>query len=833
MSHGGDAVAYPRRLGRRHKWFIRGIHGACAGDSVDKFLTLTVLGLSQAAIYAIASSGLVVTYTTSGIFNFAHGAFGMMAAFTYWQVHVWWGVPTWPAFFLVVLVIAPLFGAGVERFIMRGIEGAQEVVKIVVTVSLMVALIFIALWIWPEDRARPLGNLVSTGEVRVAGVTLTGQRLLTIGVAVIVAIALRFILRGTRLGVAMRAVVDDRSLLKLNGGRPGRTSMLSWALGASLAAVSGVLLGSEQAPSVIPLTLLVVNAYAAAVVGRLRSISGAFVGSIVLGLSISYVGGYMPSDAALGPIQLGNLQRAVPAIMLFLVILVQPQVSLRAHSLQRVRAPMPLPNQRLAMIGGLVLVASVVGFGSLMSLTDQNTMLKGFGFAIATLSLVPLTGYSGQISLAQLTFTGIGAVVMASWGASGNFLWVFVAIAICSAVGALIALPALRLSGIYLALATAAFAIFCYWMVFQQQDVMPGSTASVPYLKLGPIQVSSDFGQLVVLAVAFAAIANVLVALRRSAWGRRLAAMRDSPVACATLGLNLMSTKVGVFALSAAIAGAGGALAGRTFVVDDFGLDQSLPITMLAVVGGIGSVGGALLGGLLLGVQPIATTALAANAIGVFGFFSASVTQVMSVLPGFMGISLGRSPDGAAADIGEAYRDFSRSGESIAAAIVAGAALWLAARTELIASWGMFAALVVLAFAVLPVLPAILPPPGNLRRGRAGPTAAWLVVVLGITAVVPWEDSIGSTGFRLLAIIGWTILVAMLTLRILGEDPTDRLPLDEPSPDEAGLGQPIGRSEALAAAGRLGISEDLLEASTAEALAVLEGREVRQGGGVG
>ncbi|MCZ7631163.1 MAG: ABC transporter permease [Microthrixaceae bacterium] len=706
---------------------------------------------------------------------------------------------------------------------MRGIEGAQEVVKIVVTVSLMVALIFVALWIWPEDQAHPLGNLVSTGELKVAGVTLTGQRLLTIGTAIVVAIVLRFILRGTRLGIAMRAVVDDRSLLKLNGGRPDRTSMLSWALGASLAAVSGVLLASEQAPSVIPLTLLVVNAYAAAVVGRLRSIPGAFAGSIVLGLAISYVGAYTPADAAWGPIALDNLQRAVPAIMLFLVILAQPQVRLRAHSLQRARRPMPVPNQRLAAIGGLVLVATVVGIGSLMSGPDQNTLLKGFGFAIATLSLVPLTGYSGQISLAQLTFTGIGAVVMASWGASGDVFWVFVAVAVCSAVGALVALPALRLSGIYLALATAAFAIFCYWMVFQQQDVMPGSTASVPYLKIGPLEVGSDFGQLVVLAVAFAVIANVLVALRRSAWGRRLTAMRDSPVACATLGLNLMSTKVGVFALSAAIAGAGGALAGRTFVVDDFGLDQSLPITMLAVVGGIGSVGGALLGGLLLGVAPIATTALAANAIGVF--------RVLQRLghPGDLGHA------GLHGDRPRAHPRRCRSRhrgrlpgllplrEAIAAAIVAAAALWLAARTELIANWGLFAAVVVLAFAVLPVLPAILPPPGENRRGRVGPTAVWLVVLLAVTALIPWENAIGSTGFRLIAILGWTVLGALTTLGILGLDPTGRLNVSGASPDHIGLDSSLGDAEAMVAAAEVGVDEELLSVPTPVALEVLRG----------
>jgi len=115
---------------------------------VDKFLIFTIAGLSTAAIYAIAASGLVVTYTTSGIFNFAHGAFSMMAAFMFWQVHMGWGVPTLPAFLLVVFVIGPAFGALIERGIMRGIEGASDVVKIVVTISLMIALIGISMVIW-------------------------------------------------------------------------------------------------------------------------------------------------------------------------------------------------------------------------------------------------------------------------------------------------------------------------------------------------------------------------------------------------------------------------------------------------------------------------------------------------------------------------------------------------------------------------------------------------------------------------------------------------------------------------------------------------------------
>ncbi|MGI9578157.1 MAG: ABC transporter permease subunit, partial [Microthrixaceae bacterium] len=376
----------------------------------------------------------------------------------------------------------------------------------------------------------------------------------------------------------------------------------------------------------------------------------------------------------------------------------------------------------------------------------------------------------------------------------------------------------MRLSGIYLALATAAFGLFCYWMVFQQQDVMTGGTANVPRTTIGPIEVTSSYGQLIVLAIAFAVMATVLVLLRRSAWGRRLSAMRDSPVACATLGLNLLSTKVGVFALSAAIAGAGGALAGRTFVVDEFGLDQSLPITMLAVVGGIGSVGGALLGGLLLGAQPIATTVLAANAIGIFGFASASVTQILSVMPGFMGISLGRNPDGAASEIGEAYRDFSRSTAAIIAAVAAAGALWYCARTDIIENWGFFAAIVALAFGVLPVLPAILPPPGTQRVGRTVPTAIWLVLALGVTAAIPWEEITTSNGFRLILVLIWTGLVAVTSIGILGVNPSPRQFESGPSPDEIGFAEPLSRSEALEAGSALGLEEGALSLPTADAL---------------
>jgi branched-chain amino acid transport system permease protein len=781
---------------------------------VDKFLTFSIAGLSTAAIYAIAASGLVVTYTTSGIFNFAHGAFGMMAAFAYWQVHVAWGVPVLPAIAIVVFVLAPLFGALVERVIMRGIEDASEVVKIVVTVSLMVGLLGVAQVIWPGDVARPVPPFFEGRFVQLAGVRVPWSRLMTLATAVAVAVALRLVFTRTRLGIAMRSVVDDRNLLRLNGGRPGRTAMLAWAMGAGLAAISGVFIATEQTLSAVTLTLLVVNAYAVAVVGRLRSLPGVFLGAVILGLAESYAVGYIPQNAALGPISLANLRSAIPAIMLFVVILLQPEARLRAQGATRPRTAIRAPSQSTAIWGGVALVLAAAALGALLAPPDLNLVMRGFGFALITLSLVPLTGYAGQISLAQLTFTGIGAVAMATFGATGSPVGVAIAVAVCAAVGAVVALPALRLSGIYLALATAAFALFCTSMFFNQQDVMPGGSIQVPPLSIGPFEVTNDYRQLMVFAVAFALIGNILVLLRRSAWGRRLAAMKDSPVACATLGLNLTSTKVGIFALSAAIAGLGGAIAGRTFITDDFSLPSSLPVTMLAVVGGIGSVAGAFLGGILLGAFPIGATVFAANAIGVFGFVAIGVKDVLAFTPGLMGISLGREPDGAAPQLAAGFRAVGQSPPALGTAVGGTFVLWLVTHAGLISKWSFVAALVVFVFAVVPLLPLLFAPSiafgggDRLLHPRRVALGAWMLVALAVALAIPWSDGITSNGYRFLLVIVLAVLTARVAIGVSGVPPELLSRPVVASPDLVGIDRPLTRADAVDAARAMGIAEE-------------------------
>ena len=161
----------------------------------NQFLAATVAGLVTAALYAIAASGLVVTYTTSGVFNFAHGAFGMMAAFTYWQFTEGWGMPTWLALLLVVAVVGPIFGSIVERGLMRGLEGTSELIKMVVTVSLLLALIGLAPIIWDPTVGRSVPEFFAdTPPVTIAGVGVSIHRIIIFVAAILVAIGLRLFL---------------------------------------------------------------------------------------------------------------------------------------------------------------------------------------------------------------------------------------------------------------------------------------------------------------------------------------------------------------------------------------------------------------------------------------------------------------------------------------------------------------------------------------------------------------------------------------------------------------------------------------------------------------
>ena len=605
-------------------------------------LGLLIFGLAGAAIYAVAASGLVVTYTTSGIFNFAHGAVAMVCAFVYWQLtsDQAWGLPIPVGLVLTLFVFAPAFGFLIDRVLMRRLHDASPIARIVVPIGLLVLLIQAASVIWPPDTNRTLPQFFDGQSVSIAGVGVEYHKFVILGVAVLVAIGLRLLLYSTRIGVAMRAVVDNRDLAALNGASPAMISSLAWALGCFLAGVAGVLIAPIITLDQTQLTLLVVNAYAAAMVGRLRSLPMTAVGALILGISkeaASRWGADLPG-------QLANwvTVETVPAIMLFVVLLVVPQDKASLFHRLSDRSRVPNPPLGLVRLGLAALVVGALVIPTFVTGSALDTVGYGLCLAIVSLSLVPLTGYGGQISLAPLTFAGVGALVMWKLGSDGNPLALVPVVVVCAAVGALVALPTLKLKGLYLALATMAFALFCEKGVFASVAGFSQGDAAFERIHLGPISTDSDRANLVLIALVFALLGLLVTHLRRGAFGRRLQAMKDSPAACATLGLDLTRLKLQAFALSAAIAGLGGALLGgwRGKVgTEQFALLQGalpgLPLVLMAVVGGIAAVAGVLLGSMLFAVMPL------------IGETYPVVNNLMTVLPGLAGISLGNNPDGA------------------------------------------------------------------------------------------------------------------------------------------------------------------------------------------
>ena len=616
---------------------------------LQTFFTFLVLGITLAAIYAISATGLVVTYITSGVFNFAHGAVGMFLAFVYWELRVNQGWPTPLALLITLGVVAPLIGVTLDALVMRRLlRGATVATKLVVTLALLLSFQGLALALW-DLNLRTVPGLWGDRTFRVAGVNISWDQATTVFAALAVAFGLRVLFRRTRLGVAMRAVVDNPELCAIKGSSPNRITAASWALGSMLAGLAAILIAPGLNLEVNGLSLLVVQAYAAAVVGRLQNLPATFAGALVLGVSQSMFVGYLPQDNEI----VRNLKQAVPFIVLFGALLLFAQRRL-PERVPTHAEPEPPRWQTTVGFGGLAVIGAWALSGQL-SRPDLTTGSNALVYTCITLSLVLLTGLSGQVSLMQMSFVGVGAVVIGELGTSVPWIVGFaLAAGVTGIAGCLVALPVLRLRGIYLALLTLAFAILMDSLFFGNSNVFGGGESLAVPRPVG-LDVNGDRQMFIVCAFACAVFANVFLAVRRSALGRMLNALRDSPTACQTMGLSLARIKLVAFGMSAALAGAAGALLGALQVRVgqlDFFYFKSLAVLLVATIFGITSVSGALLGALFFVVLPRVLERFGSGGGG--GFSGAQALQPLII--GLLAMYAARHAGGVSGQLRAAVR---------------------------------------------------------------------------------------------------------------------------------------------------------------------------------
>ncbi|WP_285710225.1 ABC transporter permease [Microtetraspora sp. NBRC 16547] len=581
---------------------------AWAGTPIttENVLRVVLFALPIAGIYAISATGLVVIHSTTGIFNLAQGAIGMMCAFLFWELSVNQEMPRSLALILVLFVIAPAMGLILDRFLMRRLARAPLATQLIGTVGLMAALLGIATWIWDPNRSYPIAPFGGDGGVRIAGVLLTWHRIITIGVAIVVAIALRHLMLHTRLGVTMRAVVDDPDLAAMHGVKPGRVSSISWIIGCMCAALAGILIAPEIGNmSAETLSLLIIDSFAAAVIGRLRNLPMTYVGALMVGLVVTFSTTFLD----LGQ-RWSKLPTVLPALLLFVALLLLPQQKINLGRVVRTFKMENQPSWRSALVAAFVLVGAAAVAAPLLSDVNASRLTSGIVVGVILLGLVPLLGWAGIPFFAPYALAGVGA--WATWRFQEympGVLALVVAGAITGIVGIIASLPALRLRGLYMALSSIAFALVMTNLVFLQPEIF-GQYRQLDRPSIVGLELDSPQAFALFTTVIYAVIALALTWLRTSRFGRQVVAMRDSEAAASCLGISLLETKAAVFAVAGIASGIGGgllALSQRFASQEQFPMVAGLALILTLAIWGVGMTSAPIIAGLTMAALVIIT----------------------------------------------------------------------------------------------------------------------------------------------------------------------------------------------------------------------------------
>jgi ABC-type branched-subunit amino acid transport system ATPase component/branched-subunit amino acid ABC-type transport system permease component len=548
-------------------------------------LPFIVIGLTSGAVYGLAGVGLVLTYKTSGVFNFAYGALAAVAAYAFYVLHVLNGW-AWPlAAGVATLVLGPAMGLIVE-LLARRIQGRSLALQVASTVGLLLVIEAAVELIYGHTTVRIVPIFLGTGNVRLAGTNVQVSQIVTFVFALAATAGLSAFFRLSRRGVAMRAVVDNPELLDVAGTSPAATRRTAWMIGVTLAAASGVLFASLLPLDPIQLTLLVVSAFGAAAIGAFTSLPLTLVGGLGIGVLASLCTKWFTTGL------LAGLPPSLPFVVLFVVLLVFPKRYLvgKSFTIPQSRTAWRAPAS-LQLSGGAVLVvflALVPGFAGI-HLTDWTTFVA---MTIVFMSLALLVRTSGQVSLAQVAFTAIGAAAFSHLTLGSGVPWLVALVLaglIAVPIGALLSIPAIRLTGLYLALATFGFGILLQGM-FYTQSYMFGSNGNginEPRPHLSWLSIASDKGFYYVVLVIAILAALFVVALTRSRLGRLLRGAADSTTALECSGATVNVTRVLVFCISAFLAAVGGALAGvsqGTVIADSYQPILSLTYFALIVI---------------------------------------------------------------------------------------------------------------------------------------------------------------------------------------------------------------------------------------------------------
>jgi len=587
------------------------------------FVLFLILGLGSGAVFAALGLGLVVTYRSSGVVNLATGAIALYVAYTYAFLRQGKLVdpvpgldPTpsigtgplgfWPSF-AISLVIAGVLGALLYVLIFRPLRVAPAAAKAVASVGVMVVI--------QALLATGVGSaVVSVSPIfpqhvyEMLGSRVPGDRLWFTAVIILISIAIALWFRFTRFGLATRAAAESEKGAFVTGLSPQRIALVNWALSTVIAGVGGVLI----AP-IVPLVpdayaLFIVAALGAALVGNFTKIGVTVAAALAIGMlesEATYLQGKSWAPQS-------GLTDLVPLIVILVFLVLRGQeLPARGAIIQQTLGLAPRPR-------GYIVPAVIIAAAGLVSLALTHNSMRGaiittMVMAIIALSQVVVTGYSGQISFAQLTIAGVGAFSLTRIQYQLHVPFPFaplLAAVFAMIVGVVVGLPALRIRGLPVAVVTLALAAALQNLWFNNPqfnggfggapiqdasifglDVGVGSGHSYPHLSFG-----------VLCLIVLLLVAGGVAWLRRSRLGAAMLAVRANERAAAAAGISVSRIKLAAFAIGGFLAGLGGAmLAYQQTTADEssYTAMAGLAFFTTAYLAGVTSVSGGINAGII------------------------------------------------------------------------------------------------------------------------------------------------------------------------------------------------------------------------------------------
>ncbi len=577
------------------------------------YVNAAIIGVLTGGAYALVAVSITLMFRSTGVLSFAHAAFASVAAYVYADLA---GAKEWPKPLaaLIALVLTIAYGLAVERLAIRPVRNGNATTKLIATLGVMAFTIGLLLLIYGfEPTSAPL--LLPDKLIRIGSLGITLQQLAVLIVAAVLAAALGWFLRASRFGTAVRAVAQNSDSARLMGVSLAQVARFNWALGAALAGLTGILVAPLAPVTTVTFTLLLAKALTATLFGGLMSLPLVFFGGLAVGVaeSLSIIRFSAPGSRELVTLVI------VVALLVFRKNWASDEVGVAAdvatasrfNLSERFKPVTSMARRAWATIGPLrfpiaIAVIAVCLYAPATSNYWGFVGARALFYVLEALSLVLLVGWGGQVSLMHGAYVGIGAFTTAYFVEThGLPLEVALLLGGVSGMvlGALVGLPALRLSGLQFAIASLAFSGAATEWLYRR----PEFPKLLPRGQLFGLDIFKD-SNLFIAMIPITAVVYLLVwNMRRSSFGPLLLSSRDAPQTVAHFGADPKRTRMSAFLVASFIASLGGGLYGvllTGFQPFDFSLMLSISLLLYAVVGGVESLAGPLIAGFFFGVVP-------------------------------------------------------------------------------------------------------------------------------------------------------------------------------------------------------------------------------------